>query len=99
MPLRDIEVNRINLKRIGIVAAVCLLFAGTYFITRNISKKKSEKAISEISTLMNNQKYLNALNVINGLSRRIRGIPEISNLYKICRIQQAKDSIYILTPF
>ena len=93
LPLKDIKSDRINLKRIGIVAAICLLFAGTYLITWNISKKKSEKAISEISTLMNNQQYLNALNVINGLSRRMRGTPEISNLYSVCRIQQAEDSV------
>ncbi|MRS04116.1 serine/threonine protein kinase, partial [bacterium] len=95
LSLKDIAVKKRHLGSVGILAALCLLIAGSFLIGRNISKKKPAKAISEISILMNDQKYPEALKLINGLSRRIREIPEISSRERVCQIRLARDSMLI----
>ena len=92
-PIKEYKGNFLNLKWIGIMLVAGVIIVGSYISLKILLKTVPEKKAAEIENLINENKYSEALIVLNNLPERTRNNPLISELDIKCRIQISKDNI------
>lgn len=85
-----------NLKWGIIIIVTVIVITGGYFTLNFLLKHRSSKMIAEIEGLMKENRYKESIDMLNRLSANKRKTPLISELYRDCQIQLAKDSISAL---